>query len=246
MWYNRNMKTALITGASGDIGAAIAQLFCSSGYATIAGYNRSADRLIKEADARNARGEIMQPLRIDVTDETSVREAIESTADTFGRLDALINCAGMSKIAPLCDMDDWQDIIDVNLCGTIRMCKSASPLLIKSQGCIINVSSVWGECGASCETVYSATKGGINAFTRPLARELGIMGVRVNAVAPGYIDTKMNSSIPYEEVKKLIDDIPLPRAGLPSEVADTALFLAGDKASYITGQIITVDGGWTA
>ncbi|MDE6551054.1 MAG: SDR family oxidoreductase [Clostridia bacterium] len=239
------MKTALITGASGGIGLAIAELLCEHGYAVIAGYNHNGSKLTNVALSHNGRGHIMQPLRIDVTDDSSVNDAMRYAIDTFGRLDVLINCAGISKIAPLGDLDDWQKIIDTNLCGTIRACKCATPLLIKTQGNIINISSVWGDSGASCETVYSATKGGVNAFTRSLARELGIMGVRVNAVAPGYIDTEMNASLPQAEVKRITDDIPLPRAGAPKEVAETVLFLASDKASYITGQIITVDGGWT-
>ena len=239
------MKTILITGASGGIGLAAAKRFCDDGYAVIAGYNNNSAYLQDIATAYNENGGVMQPVKIDVRSDNSCENAIRYITDTFGKLDCLVNCAGISEISLLEESKLWQDIIDINLSGTIRMCRAALPALICAQGCIINISSVWGNAGASCECAYSAAKGGINAFTRSLAKEMGAMDVRVNAVAPGYIDTKMNNSLSPAEVKQIVDDIPMNRLGTPEEIAKIISFLASENSSYMTGQIITADGGWT-
>ena len=157
----------------------------------------------------------------------------------------MVNCAGIGEIAPLTESSRWEEIVDINLNGTIRMCRAVLPYMLRrNRGNIINISSVWGDCGSACEAPYSASKGGINAFTKALAKEVGIMGVRVNAVAPGFIDTRMNSSLTDRDVGEIRDDVPLGRTGTPDDVAQAVLFLAENSASYITGQILTVDGGW--
>ena len=178
----------------------------------------------------------------DVSDYDECKKAFEKIGD----IDILINNAGVSYLGLFTDMapDEWKRVIDVNLISVMNCTHLALPSMIrKKSGVIINISSMWGERGASCEAVYSAAKGGINAFTKAIAKEAGPSGIRVNAVACGVIETKMNEWISREERQVLMDEISLERFGLPEEIAETVLFLASDSASYINGQIITADGG---
>lgn len=240
------MKVAIVTGASGGIGSQIAIKLCENGYAVVGCYRNNGDVCEALASEINGSGGLFQPYRADVSEDNDVQNLIDYTAKTFGRIDLLVNCAGIGEIAPFCECSRWKEIIDVNLCGTIRTCKAATEIMLRQHsGNIINISSVWGNVGAACEAVYSASKGGINSLTKALAKELGIMGIRVNAVSPGYIETEMNSSLTSEDVARIRDEIPLNRLGNTEDVARTVLFLAEENSSYITGQIITVDGGWT-
>lgn len=238
------MKTAIVTGASGGIGSQIAQLLCENDYAVVGCYRNGANVCEAMADEINARG-VFQPYCLNLRNEDETRDLARYTAETFGKIDLLVNCAGIGEIAPLTESSRWEEIVDINLNGTIRMCRAVLPYMLRrNRGNIINISSVWGDCGSACEAPYSASKGGINAFTKALAKEVGIMGVRVNAVAPGFIDTRMNSSLTDRDVGEIRDDVPLGRTGTPDDVAQAVLFLAENGASYITGQILTVDGGW--
>lgn len=238
------MKTAIVTGASGGIGSQIAQLLCEKDYAVVGCYRNGANVCEAMADEINARG-VFQPYCLNLRSEDETRDLARYTAETFGKIDLLVNCAGIGEIAPLTESSRWEEIVDINLNGTIRMCRAVLPYMLRrNRGSIINISSVWGDCGSACEAPYSASKGGINAFTKALAKEVGIMGVRVNAVAPGFIDTRMNSSLTDRDVGEIRDDVPLGRTGTPDDVAQAVLFLAENGASYITGQILTVDGGW--
>lgn len=238
------MKTAIVTGASGGIGSQIAQLLCENDYAVVGCYRNGANVCEAMADEINARG-VFQPYCLNLRSEDETRDLARYTAETFGKIDLLVNCAGIGEIAPLTESSRWEEILDINLNGTIRMCRAVLPYMLRrNRGNIINISSVWGDCGSACEAPYSASKGGINAFTKALAKEVGIMGVRVNAVAPGFIDTRMNSSLTDRDVGEIRDDVPLGRTGTPDDVAQVVLFLAENGASYITGQILTVDGGW--
>lgn len=238
------MKTAIVTGASGGIGSQIAQLLCENDYAVVGCYRNGANVCEAMADEINARG-VFQPYCLNLRSEDETRDLARYTAETFGKIDLLVNCAGIGEIAPLTESSRWEEIVDINLNGTIRMCRAVLPYMLRrNRGNIINISSVWGDCGSACEAPYSASKGGINAFTKALAKEVGIMGVRVNAVAPGFIDTRMNSSLTDRDVGEIRDDVPLGRTGTPDDVAQAVLFLAENDASYITGQILTVDGGW--
>ena len=238
------MKTAIVTGASGGIGSQIAQLLCENDYAVVGCYRNGANVCEAMADEINARG-VFQPYCLNLRSEDETRDLARYTAETFGKIDLLVNCAGIGEIAPLTESSRWEENVDINLNGTIRMCRAVLPYMLRrNRGNIINISSVWGDCGSACEAPYSASKGGINAFTKALAKEVGIMGVRVNAVAPGFIDTRMNSSLTDRDVGEIRDDVPLGRTGTPDDVAQAVLFLAENGASYITGQILTVDGGW--
>lgn len=241
--YNIGMKTAIVTGASGGIGSQIAQELSKKNYAVIGCYRNGADVCEAMAEDINKFG-VFDPYCLNLRSENETAELVKYAVKTYGRIDLLVNCAGIGEIAPLTECNRWEAIIDINLNGTIRMCRAVLPHMFRQGGGnIINISSVWGECGSACEAPYSASKGGVNAFTKALAKETGIMGIRVNAVAPGFIDTEMNASLTDRDVDEIRDDIPLRRLGTPADVAKAVLFLT--EADYVTGQIITVDGGWT-
>lgn len=237
------MKVAIVTGASGGIGSQIAQELCEKDYAVIGCYRNGADVCEAMAEDINKFG-VFDPYCLNLRSENETAELVKYAVKTYGRIDLLVNCAGIGEIAPLTECNRWEEIIDINLNGTIRMCRAVLPHMFRQGGGnIINISSVWGECGSACEAPYSASKGGVNAFTKALAKETGIMGIRVNAVAPGFIDTEMNASLTDRDVDEIRDDIPIRRLGTPADVAKAVLFLT--DADYVTGQIITVDGGWT-
>lgn len=241
--YNIGMKTAIVTGASGGIGSQIAQELSNKNYAVIGCYRNGADVCEAMAEDINKFG-VFDPYCLNLRSENETAELVKYAVKTYGRIDLLVNCAGIGEIAPLTECNRWEEIIDINLNGTIRMCRAVLPHMFRQGGGnIINISSVWGECGSACEAPYSASKGGVNAFTKALAKETGIMGIRVNAVAPGFIDTEMNASLTDRDVDEIRDDIPIRRLGTPADVAKAVLFLT--EADYVTGQIITVDGGWT-
>lgn len=170
----------------------------------------------------------------------------DDAVSRFGSIDVLINNAGISHIGLLQDMsiDEWNNIISINLTSVFSCCKLAIPYMLRAgHGSIINISSVWGVAGASCEVAYSATKGGINAFTKALAKELAPSGINVNAIACGVMDTEMNSCFTDEEIKNIIEEIPAGRMGCPDEAAALALSLS-EGSSYLTGQVIVLDGGY--
>jgi len=238
-------KTIFITGSSRGIGKAIAHEFCHMGFnVAINGVN--PERL--ETTRKELLKIIPNILAIqgDMSVYANAQAAFKQIEQTFGRVDVLVNNAAIAHVGLFTDMApaEWNRLIDVNINAMLNCSHLALPSMITRKcGCIINISSIWGERGASCEAVYSLTKGAVNAFTKAIAKEVVPSGVRVNAIACGVIDTDMNAFLSSEEKAMLVDEIPMSRLGTPTEIADVAVFLASDKASYITGQIIGVNGG---
>lgn len=238
-----NKMTALITGASRGIGLATAECFAAAGYDLILTCRSSIDALQKTSARLQAQNHIScLALQADMGREEDVLRLFSS----IDRLDVLVNNAGIAHIGLLTDLtaDEWHRIMAVNLDACFYTCRAAIPLMLKNHcGKIINISSVWGTQGASMEVAYSASKGGVNAFTRALAKELAPSGIQVNAIACGVIDTSMNDCLTPEDKAALTAEIPADRLGLPEEAARLILQTAQAPA-YMTGQIITIDGGW--
>lgn len=241
------LKTAFITGASHGIGRAVAEKFAQAGYALAINCKTSKEDLQDLASRLRHTCHIpCIPLVGDISDEGFVEEAFQTIGQEFGMADVLINNAGISYVGLLSDMSlqEWNRIIQVNLTSLFCCCKHAIPAMVRRKsGVILNISSIWGNVGASCEVAYSASKGGVNAFTKALAKELAPSGIAVNAIACGAIDTRMNQCFSNEERRQLAEEIPAGRFGTPGEVAELALSLAA-APKYLTGQVVTLDGGW--
>ena len=239
-------KVVLVTGASRGIGKAIAVKFAKKGYnVVISCAHREAELMQAKKEIEGYQVSCLAFLG-DMGDMSTCETMFQQIKKQFGTLDVLVNNAGISYIGLLQDMtsDDWDRIVRTNLTSVFNCCKLAIPMMLSAEkGKIINISSVWGNVGASCEVAYSATKGGINAFTKALAKELAPSNIQVNAVACGAIDTEMNQWMEEDELIALVDEIPAGRLGKAEEVADLAYHL-GYKESYLTGQIIGLDGGW--
>ena len=237
-------RTALVTGASRGIGNAIAWELASSGFDLYLTCNHNEKMLLNQADKiMDKYGNMCKCYCFSVSDE-------EKMADMFKDipyLDVLVNNAGISYIGLITDMtyEEWQNVINTNLSSCFLTSKYAIPQMVKRQkGKIINISSVWGNVGASMEVAYSASKGGVNAFTKALAKELGPSNIQVNAIACGVRDTDMNKCFSEEEMDALVEEIPADRLGTTNDVARLVRQLC-DGNEYLTGQIITLDGGWT-
>lgn len=236
-------STALITGASRGIGLAIAEAFAENGYNLVLTCSKSFQALQENA-ARLAETYNISclPLQADMGCFADVKKVYQQ----IPALDVLVNNAGISHIGLLSEMtvEEWKRVMSVNLDALFYTSKLAIPLMLQNHsGRIINISSVWGNAGASMEVAYSASKGGVNAFTRALAKELAPSNIQVNAIACGVIDTTMNACFPEEDLIALKNEIPADRIGSPEEVAKLVLQTA-QAPSYMTGQIITIDGGW--
>lgn len=230
------MKRVLITGASRGIGAACARVFAKSGYGVIINYNYSEEEALRLAEEIGA-----ETIRADVSDSAQVADMFKAA----GEVDVLVNNAGISGFYMLDAMsdDEWNRMIGVNLSGVFYCTRAVLPqMLRRKSGAIVNVSSMWGICGASCEAAYSASKAGVIGLTKALAKEVGPSGIRVNCVAPGAIDTEMNKKLGEEAIKELCEETPLGRLGSPEEVAAAILFLADDEG-FITGQVLSPNGG---
>ena len=239
-------KTALVTGASRGIGQAIAFTLAAHGYDLAVCCSSNPGQLLPVQQAASAAGVRCLPFQADVSKSQDCVRMFEAIEKSLGGVDLLVNNAGISKIGLLQDMpfEEWERLISVNLSSVFYCCKLAIPGMVrKKQGSIINISSVWGVCGASCEAAYSASKGGVNALTMALAKELAPSGIQVNAIACGAIDTDMNRFLEPEERNALLEEIPAGRMGTPEEAAQLVLQLA-QSPSYLTGQIIRLDGGW--
>ncbi|MCI9005018.1 MAG: SDR family oxidoreductase [Lachnospiraceae bacterium] len=240
-------KVAFITGASRGIGRAIAEEFARHGYCLAINCKNSGEALLSYAEELANRYHITcLPLFGDAGEEPFIIEAFQAIDHKFGRIDVLVNNAGISKIGLLADLSlrEWDQILQTNLTSLFCCCKHAIPRMLRSQsGSILNISSVWGTVGASCEVAYSASKGGVNAFTKALAKELAPSHISVNAIAFGVIDTQMNQCFTPEERSQLMEDIPAGRFGAPQEAAQLALTLV-EAPSYLTGQVVAMDGGW--
>lgn len=231
------MKTVLITGGSRGIGAACVRLFASRGFRVLFTYNRSGQQALSLSRETNTTA-----IQVDITNPADIQ-----TLTPYGTVDILINNAGIAQQKLFSDITaaDWDRMFDVNIKGMFLVTQALLPGMIHNKaGKIINLSSIWGQCGASCEVHYSASKAAVIGFTKALAKELGPSGICVNCVAPGIIDTEMNAHIDPEDLKALYAEIPLNRMGTPEEVANVIYFLASDQAGYITGQVLAPNGGW--
>ncbi len=239
-------KTVLITGASKGIGATMAIRFAEKGYNVVMNYNKSVQSAIILQKSLSESGYSVIAFQANVRNRLDVDLMVKETIERFGSIDILINNAGISSQGLFTDLSEieWSEIMDVNLNGIFNCTQAVLPHMINNKsGVIINISSMWGQVGASCEVAYSAAKAGVIGLTKALAKEVGPSGIRVNCIAPGLIETGMNSELTLEDVAALVDDTPIGRIGSTNDVADAALFLSSDEASFITGQVLGVNGG---
>lgn len=237
-------KSVLVTGGSRGIGAAVVEAFAEAGYKTAFFYRENAQAAEAVSKRTGAWG-----LRCDVSDPAQVREGVKAarTCLGVGAFDALVLNAGISRSGLFTEMSDaqWQELLGTNLSGCVLTAREVLPgMIAQKRGQIITVSSMWGQTGASCEVAYSTTKAAIIGFTKALAKEVGPSGIRVNCIAPGVIDTEMNAGYDETVMTALAEETTLGRIGTAAEVANAALFLTSDKASYITGQVLGVNGGF--
>ncbi len=240
-------KVALITGSSRGIGRAEAIALARDGYAVCVNCVERDDKAQELADMLHSEGHEAMWYKADVSDAAAVKEMVAAIEEKLGAVTLLVNNAGIAKQCLFQDMteDYWKRIFDVNLNGAFNTIQAVLPhMLHEHSGCIINTSSIWGQHGASCEVAYSATKHAIIGLTRSLAQELAPTNIRVNCVAPGVINTDMVQVLGTETLDALAEDTPVGRLGRPEDIAAVVSFLASDAASFITGQVITSDGGF--
>ena len=240
-------KTVIVTGASKGIGATTAIHFAERGYNVVINYNNSYQSAKLLTTSLKSRGFSVIQIKADVSNRMETDLLIKETIDKFGSIDILVNNAGISQIGLIDEIDDYdaQRIFDVNLKGVYNCCRSVTPYMVNQKyGRIINITSMWGQIGASCEVAYSASKAGVIGLTKALAKELAPSNITVNAISPGLIETSMNANVSIDDLNSFVEDIPLGRIGNTSDVANAVLFLANDSSNYITGQIIGVNGGY--
>ena len=236
------MKTVLITGGSRGIGRAMVQLFSEKGYSVAFTYKSSETEAKSLAEATGA-----ICIKADSAIESEVLSAVKLAEESLGHIDCLINNAGVSSFSLFTDLtlEDWNRCLRVNLTGAFLYSKAVIPSMVsRKQGRIINITSMWGLVGSSCEVHYSTAKAGLIGMTKALAKELGPSGITVNAIAPGVIETEMNKCLSEDDKAALCDETPLMRMGRPCEIAEAALFLASEGASFITGEVMNVSGGF--
>ena len=242
------MKTAVVTGASRGIGAACAVAMAKSGYNVILGYKEQKQKAENLAKVLiEGYGIAALAVQADVSDSKQAQELVDVAYRNFGRVDVLVNNAGIAGYKLFTDITDeeWNEMIGTNLTGVFNCSRAAVKYMVSAHsGSIVNISSMWGQVGASCEVHYSASKAGVIGMTQALAKELAPSGVRVNCLCPGVIKTDMLSEIDDETVSSLIEETPLGRLGSPKDIADAVAFLCSDGASFITGQVLGVNGGF--
>ncbi len=238
-------KVAIVTGASRGIGRGIALEFAREGAAIVVNYSKDDIGAEETLNMLKEIGVSAIKIKKDISIFEATEEIVNETIKHFGKIDILVNNAGRSVIGLFMDAgkDEIDNLIKSNLLGAMYLTKNVIPHMLSRGGAILNISSMWGDVGASCEVLYSASKGGINLFTKALAKEMAPSKIRVNAIAPGVINTKMNSFLRDEDKKELEEEIPMGRFGESEEIGKTAVFLCSDDSSYITGQIIRADGG---
>lgn len=239
--------TVLITGASRGIGRAAAVTFAKNGFDVAVNYRQSEDMAMALVNELKGYGVKTAAYRADVADKSAVLEMFRKAEAELGKITVLVNNAGIAEQALFTDISEemWDRMFDVNVKGAYNCTQAALPSMIHEKyGRIVNVSSMWGISGASCEVHYSASKAALIGFTKALAKEVGLSGITVNCIAPGVIGTDMNSAIPKEIMETLKADTPLNRIGTPEDAAEAIFFLASDKAGFITGQVLSVDGGF--
>lgn len=240
-----NSKVAIVTGGAKGIGAEIVRTLAENGYIVILNYNNSKVQAEELKNEMLQKGFNIEVVKADVSNRNEVNSLIEFTIKKFKKIDILVNNAGISLDGLFTDVSEemWQKIINVNLNSVFNCTQEVLKYMIKEKsGRIINISSIWGETGASCEVAYSTTKAAINGMTKALAKEVGLSNIRVNAIAPGIINTDMNSRLSYEELEQIKEQIPLNRIGNTKDIARCVKWLVEDE--YTTGQIISINGGW--
>lgn len=236
------MKAVLITGGSRGIGRAMVELFARNGYSVAFTYKNSEIHAKSLAETTGALA-----IRADSAVEADVKRAVKTATEAYGKIDCLINNAGISSFSLFTDLslEQWNEMLSVNLTGAFLYSKEVVPEMVsRKQGRIINISSMWGIVGSSCEVHYSTVKAGLIGMTKALAKELGPSGITVNAIAPGMIETEMNAILSEEDKAAIKDETPLMIIGQPVDVANAALFLASDAASFITGEVMNLSGGF--
>ena len=240
-------ETVIVTGASRGIGKACALAFGKSGANVIINYTRSKEKAEELCEDISKLGGRALPFCADVADRKAVDEMIAFAHSNFGSISTLVNNAGIAEQIMFCDITEekWDRMFAVDVKGVYNCIQAALPDMIHNKsGRIINISSMWGITGASCEVHYSAAKAAVIGMTKALAKELGPSGITVNAIAPGVISTEMNGNISEEIMSELKEETPIGRIGTPEDIAETALFLASPQASFITGEVISVNGGF--
>lgn len=237
------MKTVIVTGGSRGIGRAMAEKFAKENYNVLLNYNKSEYSALDTAKKYKN----IEIFKADVSNPKDVEAMINFAIEKFGKIDVLINNAGISSTSLLQDLslDEWNNLFNVNVTGTFLTTKNVLPYMISQKaGKIINISSIWGIVGASMEVAYSASKAAIIGFTKALAKEVGPSGITVNAIAPGIVMTDMVSNLTVKEFEEIRNEIPLEKIGETTDIANVAFFLASEDANYITGQVISPNGGW--
>ena len=239
------MKTVLVTGGSNGIGKSIVENLALSGYNVVLNYNKSEQKAIEIKNQLKSKNKEIEIFKADVSKKEEVKDLIDFTIKKFNKIDVLINNAGISESKLFTDIteEEWFNMINNNLTSVFYTTQEALKYMINEKdGCIINISSIWGITGASCESHYAVSKAGVDALTKSLAKELGPSNIRVNSIAPGIIDTNMNKNLSQEEIELLKEEIPLERIGKPDDISKCIKWLIEDE--YTTGQIISINGGW--
>ena len=236
-----SQNVAIVTGASRGIGRAIAKSLANKDYIVIANYNKS------EKEAIELKNEInnIDIFKADMSKRDEVKSLVEYTLNKYGKIDVLVNNAGISNEKLFQDItdEDWQNVINTNLYSVFCVTQEVvNNMIYNKSGCIINISSIWGQTGASCECIYSASKAGIDGITKSLAKELGPSNIRVNSIAPGFIDTDMNKKYKTSEINDIKNETPLQKIGRPEDIAKCVNWLVEDE--FTTGQVISINGGW--
>lgn len=238
-------KVVVVTGGSRGIGAQIVKTLANENYKVVLNYNNSKEQAEKIQQELLEQGKEIEIIKADVSKREEIEKLIQFAINKFNKIDVLINNAGISQEGLFTDVteEEWQKIINTNLNSVFYCNQQALKYMIQEQqGCIINISSIWGETGASCEVAYSTTKAAINGMTKALAKEVGPSNIRVNAIAPGIIDTDMNRNLTNEELEQIKEQIPLNKIGKALDIAKCVKWLIEDE--YTTGQIISINGGW--
>ena len=236
-----SQKVAIVTGASRGIGRAIAKSLANKDYIVIANYNKSEKEAIELKNEFNN----IDIFKADVSKRDEVKNLVEYTLNKYGKIDVLVNNAGIDNEKLFQDItdEDWQNVINTNLYSVFCVTQEVvNNMIYNKSGCIINISSIWGQIGASCECIYSASKAGIDGITKSLAKELGPSNIRVNSIAPGFIDTDMNKKYKTSEINDIKNETPLQKIGRPEDIAKCVNWLVEDE--FTTGQVISINGGW--
>lgn len=238
-------KTIIVTGGSRGIGAGIVKLLAEEDNNIVLNYNKSEENAKKIQKEYTDLGKNVEIFKADVTKREEVRRLVEFTIQKYKKIDVLINNAGISQSKRFTEVteEEWRYVIDNNLTSVFYMSQEVVPHMIQQQsGCIINISSIWGMVGSSCESVYSVSKAGVDGLTKALAKELGPSHIRVNSIAPGLIDTQMNQDLSEEVLEEIKEETPLGKIGTPEDIAKCVKWLIEDE--FTTGQIISINGGW--